>query len=60
MRFDGALLAGLAAAAAPLSRAWLLQRRAKGVRLSHVATMLEASAFFGVHQPELTAARVLS
>lgn len=49
LRFDDAVKAGLEATSGPLRRAWLLRRRADGVRTAHVATLLECAAYFGVH-----------
>jgi hypothetical protein len=54
LRFDGAIAAGLEVAAEHLRQAWLLRRQAD-VRASHVALLLEASAYFGVRHDELVA-----
>lgn len=55
LRFEDAVIAGLAASEEPLQRAWQLRRRAEGVRTADVAALLECAAYFGV-QTDLVAA----
>lgn len=46
--FDDAVKAGIDAAVGPLRRAWLLRKRADGVRTAHVAALVECAAYFAV------------
>lgn len=47
LRFDGAVVAGLAACAEPLRRAWVLRQKAE-LRTAEVATLLDCASLFGI------------